>query len=284
MEIPEVLEDLEYPKVSESNIYDNQPNLPVSAVLDQLGIINNSMKSITEEPQSVRESKSVIQTPYRNQHKVSILYVAKNKREQIDILKGDIISEEFASFIKHFGFPVDLPTHCSTNGGLDLKTFSNGYTSLFYANNIHEVMFHLPLFLAKANNDENFIYKKRHIGNDSVHVIWCEDSEEYNKTTIISHFNHAHIVVYPLGNKMFSVQVFSKPEVPWFGPIRGKTILSEKSLIGLVRSTTINADQVCNTTKADPQSSYTRIKSTHLEDKAFSSSIIFSSKNLLQKK
>jgi Rap/ran-GAP len=40
-----------------------------------------------------------------------------------------------------------------------------------------------------------------------VHIIWSEHERDYSPTTITSQFNDAHIVIYPLKNGLFRIQI-----------------------------------------------------------------------------
>lgn len=261
-DIPKEIEDTQtQEQIITSTEYHQQEqknDFPIPAVLDQLGLFDKNSKSINCDQQSYREAKALMNCTYRYQHKISLLYVSKGQRDQQQILGNSSFSPEFSSFMKKMGYVIDMRTHCCSVGGLDNKTFSTGYISLFYADCNHEVTFHVPSLLTDAKNDTQYIYKKRHIGNDSVHIIWTEDSEEYKVTTIVSHFNHAHIIIYPLGDGMYCVHVHQKPDVPWFGPLRQKSIVSEDSLVGLVRYTAIMADHQINLKKQGET-----IKATH---------------------
>lgn len=261
-EIKEKVEDLqneEQIKISTEYHQQEQKNdFPIPAVLHQLGLFDKNSKSLNLDQQSYRGAKALLNSTFRYQHKIALLYVSKGQRDQQQILGNSSFSPEFSSFMEKLGYVIDMRTHCCSVGGLDNKAFSTGYISLFYADSNHEVTFHVPSLLTDSKNDEQFIYKKRHIGNDSVHIIWTEDSEVYKVVTIISHFNHAHIIIYPLGDGMYSVQVHHKQDVPWFGPLREKSIVSEDSLVGLVRYTAIMADHQINLKKQEET-----IKATH---------------------
>ena len=55
--------------------------------------------------------------------------------------------------------------------------------------------------------------QKRHVGNDAVHIVWTENKRDYDPKTITSQFNDVHIVVYPMPNGLYRVQVFKKQQV-----------------------------------------------------------------------
>jgi Rap/ran-GAP len=51
------------------------------------------------------------------------------------------------------------------------------------------------------------------------------------------------IVIYPLKNRLFRIQVIRKPEVPFFGPLYNEMIVDQAVLPGLVRATAVNASR-----------------------------------------
>ena len=65
-----------------------------------------------------------------------------------------------------------------------------------------------------VHDDPTQLNKKKHVGNDSVHVVWSECAKDYNPRTISGSFGDVVIVVYPLQNGMFRIQIAKKPKVP----------------------------------------------------------------------
>lgn len=57
-------------------------------------------------------------------------------------------------------------------------------------------------------------------------------------------FNFVHVVVYPLVNGMFRVQIKKKDQIPSFGPLVDGAVVSPQLLPMLVRATVINANRV----------------------------------------
>uniref|UniRef100_M4C278 Rap-GAP domain-containing protein n=1 Tax=Hyaloperonospora arabidopsidis (strain Emoy2) TaxID=559515 RepID=M4C278_HYAAE len=49
--------------------------------------------------------------------------------------------------------------------------------------------------------------KKRHIGNDFVHVVFKECDEDYDLRTISGQFNDVHIVIQPLNDHEYRTQL-----------------------------------------------------------------------------
>ena len=61
--------------------------------------------------------------------------------------------------------------------------------------------------------DDQQIHKKRHVGNDIVHIVYSEHTKDYHPETITTQFNDAHVIVYPLANGLYRIQVYRKENV-----------------------------------------------------------------------
>uniref|UniRef100_A0ACB8G4Y8 Ral GTPase-activating protein subunit alpha-1 n=1 Tax=Sphaerodactylus townsendi TaxID=933632 RepID=A0ACB8G4Y8_9SAUR len=85
--------------------------------------------------------------------------------------------------------------------------------------------------------------KLRHLGNDEVHIVWSEHTRDYRRGIIPTEFGDVLIVIYPMKNYMFSIQIMKKPEVPFFGPLFDGAIVNGKILPIMVRATAINASR-----------------------------------------
>lgn len=67
----------------------------------------------------------------------------------------------------------------------------------------------------------------RHLGNDEVHIVWSEHSRDYRRGIIPTEFGDVLIIIYPMKNHMYSIQIIKKPEVSsTLNPYRWKTFLS----------------------------------------------------------
>lgn len=173
--------------------------------------------------------------------KIGVIYVKPGQDDQKDILRNDSGSTLYREFVDALGWPVDLKTHRGYMGGLD-KKLTTGTIGPYYGNATMEVIFHDITLMPTNENDPQQIHKKRHVGNDIVHIIWSEHERDYSPTTITSQFNDAHIVIYPLKNGLFRVQVFRKEaKVPLFGPLLHGMAINKQLLKILVRQTSINA-------------------------------------------
>jgi len=66
---------------------------------------------------------------------------------------------------------------------------------------------------------------------------------------VTSSFNFAHIVVYPLPNGLFRIQIFRKANVELFGPLQDGMVVPKRLLPLLVRQTALNANRVVRHTQ-----------------------------------
>lgn len=216
--------------------------------LSQIGyympLSHNNYKSYEHDQINISQVKKIAEKNIRLGHKIGLLYVGKEQRNQIEVLKNEIkdISPDFIQFVKLIGWHIDLATHLLSSGGLDTLNFTSGKTSVYYADSKEEAMFHVGPLIPTSSKDQQCVYKKRHIGNDNIHIVWSEDNEEYDTRMIVSQFNHAHVVVYPFNNQTCGIQVVSKPNVKWFPLLKGKTTVSVDVAASLVRFTAIQAD------------------------------------------
>ena len=180
----------------------------------------------------------------RYRFKVGVVFVGDGVREQNEIFSTEFskTTPHFQEFLTGLGYPIDLLTHIGYDGGLDLKKGVNGKTSIFYCNSNNETMFHVGPLIPTDKGDTQQVYKKRHIGNDHVHIIWDENLKFYHTGTITSQFNQCHIVIHPLSTTgLFRVKVTHKDDLGFFTPCRSSVIVEKKDLPALVRATAISA-------------------------------------------
>lgn len=115
--------------------------------------------------------------------------------------------------------------HRGYGGGIT-QMKDTGLDMPYYATPLIEVVFHEAVRMPVVKGDPKQIMKvrfhsnprysstkKRHIGNDNIHIVWSEHPIEYPPSTIISQFNSAHVLIYPLSNGLFKIQIAKKAEV-----------------------------------------------------------------------
>ena len=114
-------------------------------------------------------------------------------------------STSFEEFVAGLGWEVELETHTGFMGGLS-KTKATGETSPYFATSFVEVMFHVATRMP-SSSDEALITKTRHLGNDEVHIVWSEHWRDYRRGILPTEFCDVLIIIYPLKNDLFRIQV-----------------------------------------------------------------------------
>ncbi|TDH66567.1 hypothetical protein CCR75_006474 [Bremia lactucae] len=198
-----------------------------------------------------RSLKHLDKSPTRETMKIGVIYVDKKQHTQQEILHNDNGSRAYELFLLQLGWHVDMETHRGFVGGLDTnpKSLSNGKTTLYYASSHSEVIYHVVTMMPTKASDLQQIDKKRHVGNDYVHIVWSDNvTQNYDPSTITSHFNDVQIVIYPLRKAqrgLFLIKIHMKDKVPPFGPLQSGMVVHQIDLARLVRQTAMNANRVC---------------------------------------
>lgn len=60
------------------------------------------------------------------------------------------------------------------------------------------------------------VLQLRHLGNDEVHIVWSEHTRDYRPGIIPTDFGDVLIIIYPMKNHMFFIQIVKKPQVNSF--------------------------------------------------------------------
>ena len=60
---------------------------------------------------------------------------------------------------------------------------------------------------------QSVLFQVRHIGNDEVHIVWSEHYRDYRHGIVNTDFAHVMIIIYPLKNQLFRIQIIKKPKV-----------------------------------------------------------------------
>lgn len=108
-------------------------------------------------------------------------------------------------------------------GGLDTTDDHTGVKSFYINFYGHEIMFHVSCFLPYEENAPLQIQRKRHIGNDTVTVVFQESPHlPLDTRTFVSQFQQVVILVRPhidkAGKRFYQIAYACDKEVPVFGP------------------------------------------------------------------
>uniref|UniRef100_A0A3P8UC87 Ral GTPase activating protein catalytic subunit alpha 2 n=1 Tax=Cynoglossus semilaevis TaxID=244447 RepID=A0A3P8UC87_CYNSE len=200
-----------------------------------------SFHLLKKNPKLLRELKNLDSRQCRETHKIAVFYIEEGQEDKCSILSNNAGSKAYEDFVSGLGWEVDLSTHCGFMGGLQ-RNGSTGLTAPYYATSTVEAIFHVSTRMP-SDSDDCLTKKLRHLGNDEVHIVWSEHTRDYRRGIIPTDFGDVLIVIYPMKNHMYFIQIMKKPQVPFFGPLFNGAIISGTLLPSLVRATCINASR-----------------------------------------
>ncbi|KAI8603276.1 hypothetical protein EDD21DRAFT_302523, partial [Dissophora ornata] len=143
-----------------------------------------------------RELKSLDKKSGRETFKIAILYVGQGQEGEQVILRNSKGSATYNQFVHDLGWEVELADHAGYLGGLE-RNGSNGQSTMYYCSSTLEVIFHEVVRMPTEPSDPRQVKKKRHVGNDHVHIVWSEHSRAYDRNTIGGDFGNVIIVLTP---------------------------------------------------------------------------------------
>uniref|UniRef100_A0A803VXH9 Ral GTPase activating protein catalytic subunit alpha 2 n=1 Tax=Ficedula albicollis TaxID=59894 RepID=A0A803VXH9_FICAL len=214
-------------------------------LLDDLGMNSwdrrKSFHLLKKNSKLLRELKNLDSRQCRETHKIAVFYIAEGQEDKCSILANARGSQAYEDFVAGLGWEVDLSTHGGFMGGLQ-RNGSTGLTAPYYATSTVEIIFHVSTRMP-SDSDDSLTKKLRHLGNDEVHIVWSEHTRNYRRGIIPTDFGDVLIVIYPMRNHMFFIEIVKKPEVPFFGPLFDGAIVTAKLLPSLICATCINASR-----------------------------------------
>ena len=175
----------------------------------------------------------------RHQYKVGVIYIGAGQERQKEILKNTSGSKEFNNFVESLGWEVETKSHRGYAGSM---SDSQSQKLTYFADSTMEVVFHISTRILTSSQRGNDI-KIQHIGNDDVVVFWSEHWHEYRRSQFRTDFMDIIIVIYPLSNSLYRVQINKRVEhkMLHFGPLHDGALVRQECLAPLVRATAINA-------------------------------------------
>ncbi|XP_034077888.1 ral GTPase-activating protein subunit alpha-2 isoform X4 [Gymnodraco acuticeps] len=239
--------DLSFKAACQSEPSHQEPKAPFyfcRLLLNDLGMNSwdrrKSFHLLKKNSKLLRELKNLDSRQCRETHKIAVFYIGEGQEDKCSILSNSAGSQAYEDFVSGLGWEVDLATHCGFMGGLQ-RNGSTGLTAPYYATSTVETIFHVS---TRMPSDSDCLTKKlRHLGNDEVHIVWSEHSRDYRRGIIPTDFGDVLIIIYPMKNHMYFIQIMKKPQVPFFGPLFNGAIITGTLLPSLVRATCVNASR-----------------------------------------
>ncbi|KAG7202596.1 hypothetical protein KM043_009788 [Ampulex compressa] len=194
----------------------------------------------------LRELRNLDSQRSRETHKIAVIYVSHGQEDKNSILSNVTASKEYESFVARLAWEVELESHTGFLGGL-VPGKASGMTAPYFATSFTEILFHVATRMP-SDSPESLLQKTRHLGNDEIHIVWSEHWRDYRRDIIPTEFCDVLIVIYPLYNKLYRIQISRKSEIPFFGPLFDECIVEDKVLPGLVRTTALAASRAKRST------------------------------------
>ncbi|KAI9282378.1 hypothetical protein BC943DRAFT_328675 [Umbelopsis sp. AD052] len=226
-----------------------KPHIPFQQsrlLMSHMGLLNydylreGSFQMLSKSPALFRDLRGLDRKHGRETMKIALLYVADGQEDEHAIFHNSSGSAEYEAFVNSLGWEVDIATHDGYLGGLE-RSLTNGTKTTYYCSSTLEMIFHDVTKMPSDAHDVKQVKKKRHIGNDHVHIVWNEHRRDYRIGTIGGDFGNAQIIVTPLVNGMYTIQIYRDSKVPLFGPLLDGMVVSQAVLGPLIRETAINA-------------------------------------------
>ena len=156
--------------------------------------------------------------PVIDTHKVGIMYVALGQTHEREILGNNHGSPAYTRFLGGIGRLINLRGQVDVYaGGLDPD--EDGEYAYAWWDDIGQILYHTATMMPNHAHDPHFDYKKRHIGNDLVRIIWNDSGMPYRFDTLTTQFQFVNIVIEP-HSPLGAIATFSSssPTTPTPGP------------------------------------------------------------------
>ncbi|KAI5791521.1 hypothetical protein FPQ18DRAFT_390210 [Pyronema domesticum] len=136
-------------------------------------------------------------------HKIGVIYVGAGQTHETEILSNTVGSPDYADFVDGLGDLVKLQGSDLNTGGLDREADFDGEFTYFWHDRTTEIVFHVITMMPTRPEDPQATYKKRHIGNDFVNIVFNNSGLPWRFGTIPSQFNFVSIVITPEAKSSF---------------------------------------------------------------------------------
>lgn len=199
--------------------------------------------------------RSLDKIPVIDTHKVGILYVAPGQNGETQILRNTHGSPAYTRFLELLGRLIKVRGQMDVYTG-GLNPDEDGEYAYAWWDDTGQVLYHTATMMPNHEYDPHCTSKKRHIGNDSVRIVWNDSGFPYKFDTLDTEFQFVNIVVEPHSrgaiaaysesaheNEYFRLSVQCAPGMGSFTPVGPDfRIVSARCLPILVRRLSLVAD------------------------------------------
>ncbi|KAH0546382.1 tuberin [Cotesia glomerata] len=181
--------------------------------------------------------------PYET-HRIGVLYVGPNQASnEAEILANQHGSVRYTEFLQRLGTLM-----CLKNvdegvylGGLD-SNGEHGNFAYIWQDDITHVAFHVATLMPTKQSDPKCTWKKQHIGNDYVTIVYNESGESYDIQTVKGQFNYACVIIQPLDLGANLVTIQAREELAEHIGHSEPKIISDQNLGVLSRQLALHAN------------------------------------------
>ena len=208
---------------------------------------------------AIRRNLASIDTmPHIDFHKIGILYVGPRQTTEMEILRNVHGSKAYMSFLEGLGELIRLRNCDIYTGGLDREADFDGQYAYVWSDQIQQIIFHVvTLMPTRMTDDPSCNYKKRHIGNDYVKIIYNDSGNRLPLDIIPGQFNFVNIIIEPhtpageawrgpsgmtSNTEFFRVSMQKRKDMPDLGPLGAFKMVSTTSLAAVVRELALHAN------------------------------------------
>lgn len=153
-------------------------------------------------------------------YKFGVIYIGPGQTTEEEMMRNrhEDTSPAFKQFLSFLGETIELRGWKGYRAGLDVSGSSmTGSHSVYTKWQGYEIMYHVASLLPYIEGDRQQLERKRHIGNDIGVILFQDNNEPFQLSSITSHQNHVIAIVQPHGDK-YKLIVAPKVGVPPFSP------------------------------------------------------------------
>lgn len=212
---------------------------------------------LPDDEKTTRAIEVFDRIPIVDFHKIGVVFVGAGQTDEKEILSNTMGSPDYTDFVDGLGDLVKLEGADLNTGGLDCEANFDGDFAYFWRDRMTEIVFHVTTMMPTREEDPQCTYKKRHIGNDFVNIIFNHSGLPWRFGTIPSQFNFVSIVISPEARSSFvssrvrargpedavfyRVQVCCREGFSEISPAQEPKTVSAKCLPAFVRNLALNA-------------------------------------------
>lgn len=197
--------------------------------------------------------------------KAGVIYIGEAQSDESAILANTMGSPDYDLFIQGLGDRISLVNCHSNVAGLDTsEILLDGTSTRQHQDSITTLNYHITTMMpTNRDRDPQCTFKKRHIGNDFVNIIFNNSGRPFDFNTFPSAFNYVYIVVTPEARQTFiqtrtrlrdpgwfdaswfKVKVQTREDFPNISSSAETKVVSGEVLAAYVRNLVLNAEVFC---------------------------------------